>query len=93
MIRRRPVKPRAARSADIVASVPEQTRRIFSIDGIMLRMSSPNSTSRAVGAPKVVPPDAACTIAATTSGSACPRISGPQEPTKSRYRLPSTSKT
>ena len=49
------MKPRATRSADIVASVPEETRRIFSIDGIMKRTSSPNSTSRAVDAPKVVP--------------------------------------
>ena len=84
MIRRRPVKPRATRSADIVASVPEETSRIFSIDGIMKRTSSPNSTSRAVGAPKVVPCEAAWMMATTTSGSACPRISGPHEPTKSR---------
>ena len=49
------MKPRATRSADIVASVPEETSRIFSIDGIMKRTSSPNSTSRAVGAPNVVP--------------------------------------
>ncbi len=64
------MKPRAARSADMVASVPEETKRIFSSDGIMNRISSPSSTSRAVGAPKVVPLAAAWTTAATTSGSA-----------------------
>ena len=84
MMRRRPVKPRATRSADIVASVPEETSRIFSIDGIMKRTSSPNSTSRAVGAPNVVPDAAVWMIATSTSGSAWPRISGPHEPTKSR---------
>src|SRR5262249_2432035 len=29
--------------------------------------------------------------ASTTAGAACPRISGPHEPTKSRYERPSTS--
>jgi hypothetical protein len=77
------VKPRAARSADIVASVPEETSRSFSIDGIMNCTISPNSISRCVGAPKLVPDAAVWTIAATTSGSAWPRISGPHEPTKS----------
>ena len=83
MMRRRPVKPRAARSADIVASVPDDTRRTFSIDGTTKRTSSPNSTSRAVGAPNVVPDAAVWTMATSTSGSAWPRISGPHEPTKS----------
>ena len=59
MMRERPVKPRAARSADIVASVPDETNRIFSSDGIMKRTSSPSSTSRAVGAPNDVPDAAA----------------------------------
>ena len=67
----------------MVASVPEDTNRIFSSEGIMNRTSSPSSTSRAVGAPNVVPEAAAWTMAATTSGSAWPRMSGPQEPTKS----------
>ena len=83
MILSRSVKPRATRSADMVASVPDETRRIFSIDGTMNWTSSPSSASRAVGAPKVVPEAAVWTMAATTSGSAWPRISGPHEPTKS----------
>jgi len=37
-----------------------------------------------VDAPNVVPCDAAWMMATTTSGSACPRISGPHDPTKSR---------
>ena len=37
--------------------------------------------SRAVGAPKLVPPSAARHTAATTSGCACPRMSGPHEQT------------
>ena len=77
------MKPRATRSADIVASVPDETKRIFSSDGIMNCSSSPSSTSRAVGAPNVVPDAAVCTIAAITSGSAWPSTSGPHDPTKS----------
>ncbi len=77
------MNPRAARSADIVASVPDETNRIFSSDGIMNRTSSPSSTSRAVGAPNDVPDAAAWMTAATTSGSAWPKISAPHDPMKS----------
>ena len=38
-----------------------------------------------------VPSCASAITASTVSGSACPKISGPQDPTRSRYRLPSTS--
>ena len=37
MVRSRPVNPRASRSALMVASVPEFTRRTISIDGTILR--------------------------------------------------------
>ena len=73
--------------------MPEETKRIFSSDGIMNWTISPSSISRSVGAPKVVPDAVVCTMAAMTSGSAWPSTSGPQDPTKSTYRFPSTSKT
>jgi len=47
----RPVAARARRTADMVASVPEETRRTFSTAGTQQVMSSASSTSRAVGAP------------------------------------------
>ena len=62
------------------ASVPELTKRTISIDGKASQTSSANSTSRRVGAPKLVPSRAASVTASTTRGWACPRISGPQEP-------------
>jgi hypothetical protein len=93
MMRGRPVNPRARRNADMVASVPEDTRRMRSRVGKAPRSSSPRATSRSVEAPKVVPASAAERMAATTSGSACPRMSGPHDPMKSMYRFPSASKT
>ena len=39
----------------MVASVPEFTRRTISIDGTVCEISSASSTSRSVGAPKLVP--------------------------------------
>ena len=39
----------------MVASVPEFTRRTISIDGTAREISSASSTSRSVGAPKLVP--------------------------------------
>ena len=42
------MKPRARRIAAVVASVPEETKRIFSIDGIMNCTISASSASRAV---------------------------------------------
>ena len=45
--------------ADIVASVPEFTKRNNSMEGYAAFTSSANSVSRAVGAPKLVPRAAA----------------------------------
>src|SRR5690606_19082173 len=86
----RPVKPRARRIADIVASVPELTSRTFSA-GVRATISSASSTSPGVGAPYDVPRPAASRTASTTAGCACPRIIGPQEHTRSTYSLPSAS--
>jgi hypothetical protein len=69
MMSSRPVTSRARRTALIAASVPELTRRTFSIDGTASTISSASSTSRSVGAPKVVPSSAASRTASTTSGS------------------------
>ena len=76
----RPVNPRASRMADMVASVPELTKRSFSMEGTARMTSSARSASAAVEAPKLAEHAAACWIASTTGGKACPRIIGPQEP-------------
>ena len=84
MILARPVKPRATRSADIVASVPDETKRIFSSDGIMNREQLGElDLARGRRAEGGARRRRRATMAATTSGSAWPRISGPHEPTKS----------
>src|SRR5579872_3848252 len=74
------VYARARRIADIVASVPELTKRTFCMLGYAPSTSSAKSASDGVDAPKLVPLHAAETIASRTLGSACPRISGPHEP-------------
>ena len=51
MILLRPVNPRARRSALIVASVPDETKRTFSIEGISRTTRSASSTSAGQGAP------------------------------------------
>ena len=71
---------RASRSALIVASVPELTKRTISTDGSAPVTSSASSASASVGAPNEVPPAAAACTAATTPGCALPRMSGPNEP-------------
>ena len=80
MIFERPVTPRATRTADIVASVPDDTNRTLSIDGTASTTASAISISRTVGAPKLDPSSRASATAALTLGSACPRIIGPHEP-------------
>ena len=65
----------------MVASVPLLTRRTCSMEGIRRVSISAKFTSASVGAPKLVPLSAAFFTAPTTSGSAWPRIKGPQEPT------------
>ena len=79
-MRLRPVKPRATRIALMVASVPEDTRRTDSIEGTAWTSASASFSSPAVGAPNDSPLRAARSTAASTIGSAWPRIAGPQEP-------------
>jgi hypothetical protein len=79
----RPVIPRASRTTLIAASVPELVIRTISTEGILAATSSASCTSARVAAPKLVPRFAASITAATTAGSAWPRIIGPQEPIQS----------
>ncbi len=65
----------------MTASVPELTILTSSMEGNAFFTRSASSTSRAVGAPKLVPLGAAFLSAAITFGWACPRIMGPQDPT------------
>ena len=83
------VSARASRSADMAASVPDETRRTFSTDGTASTISAASSTSASVGAPKLVPSSAASRTASTVSGSAWPKISGPHDCTQSARRRPS----
>ena len=80
-MRSRPVKPRARRMQDIVASVPLFTMRTFSTDGTHSQMSRAISTSKGFGMPKLTPRLAAATMASRTTAGACPRIAGPHVPT------------
>ena len=75
--RSRPVKPRARRTAAVVASVPLETSRTFSTEGSAWRMSSASSISRRDGAPKLVPPRAASTTASTVAGCGVPEDERP----------------
>jgi hypothetical protein len=54
----------------IEASVPEETSRTFSTDGTASAISAASSTSRSVGAPKLVPSSAASTTAVRDPASA-----------------------
>jgi hypothetical protein len=76
----RPVAARANRMALMVASVPELTKRIFSMAGKHAVTRSARSASVAVDAPKLAEFRAALSMASTTGGKAWPRIIGPQEP-------------
>jgi hypothetical protein len=66
--RSRPVKPRATLIALIAASVPEDTKRTWSQPGTLEQIASARRTSPGVGAPYVVPREAASQIAAVTAG-------------------------
>ncbi len=79
-MRLRPVKPRARRSALIVASVPLDTIRTCSIDGTSLQISSAISISASVGAPNEKPSASTFCTADSTSGWTWPTIIGPHEP-------------
>ena len=66
--------------ADMVASVPELTKRTFCMCGKAEITNSARSASAGVDAPKLVPFRAAAITASITVGAACPRMSGPHEP-------------
>ncbi len=90
--------PRARRMAVIVASVPVDTMRSFSIGPspstcTRCLTSSASSVSPGVDAPNDSPRDAACCTASTVPGCACPRIAGPHDATRSTYSRPSASVT
>ncbi len=74
----RPVKPRATRIAAVVASVPDEQKRIFSTQGIRARTSSASWISRGDGAPKEEPSFIASCTSRITSGWQWPTIIGPQ---------------
>ncbi|MEI2815456.1 MAG: hypothetical protein V9E99_03205 [Microthrixaceae bacterium] len=61
----------------MTASVPDETNRTCSMPGTRAHSSSARRTSPSVGAPNVVPRDAASATAASTAGCACPRIEAP----------------
>ena len=79
----RPVKPRASRTALMVASVPEFTSRTRSTGFTRAMISAANSVSPGVGAPNDNPSAAVRWTASTTAGCAWPRIIGPHEHTRS----------
>ena len=54
----------------MAASVPDETSLTRSTEGTASAISAASSTSRSVGAPKVVPSSAASRTASTVSGSA-----------------------
>src|SRR5258708_3060491 len=85
------VAPRASRAALIVASVPLETKRIFSMKGIARVISVASSSSSSVVTPKLVPRRAWSAIASLIAGFACPTIMAPQEHTKSSSSFPSAS--
>ena len=66
---------RAARIANIVASVPEFVNRSRSTDGSRRRISSASSTSTSVGAANAEARRTWSTTASTTAGCEWPRIS------------------
>ena len=67
--------------ADIVASVPELTRRTFSTLGTISTIFSAIWISSSVGAPKPRLAVDCSRTASTTGANPCPWIMGPQEPT------------
>ena len=67
----------------MVASVPLEQRRTMSSPGTRAHSSSAKRSSPSVGAPKLAPRAMASWTARTTAGWACPRMRGPQLPTRS----------
>ena len=72
-----PLNPRATRMALIVASVPELTALVNSMEGMAAAIVSAKRHSVSVGAPKPKPRAAASCTAAMTVGWACPTINAP----------------
>ncbi len=70
MIFDRPVKPRASRIADMVASVPEETSRTCCTGATLATISSANATSPSPGVPNDSPLDTAADTASSTAGCA-----------------------
>ena len=68
----------------MVASVPDETSRSISMEGKSFWIWRASWISASQVAPKERPRRAAWQTASTTAGWACPRIIGPQEPTRSR---------
>src|SRR6478735_4532185 len=91
MIRLRPVKPRASRTAVMVASVPVDTIRRRSTAGTRSWTMAARLASSGVEAPKESPRSTAAWTASSTAGWAWPSRAGPQEQTRSTYSLPSAS--
>ena len=69
--------PRASRTADIAASVPDDTNRTFSIEGTASATTSAISISRTVGAPKLDPRSRASATAVAPGDGRVPGSSGP----------------
>src|SRR6266403_537471 len=75
----------------MVASVPLDTNRIFSMNGIARVINVASSTSSSVVTPKLVPRFACSAMAALMAGFAWPNRIAPQEQTETRSWLPSAS--
>ena len=65
----------------MVASVPEETMRTISMEGMSSQTLSAICVSIAVGAPNESPLRTTASTASITSWWAWPRIMGPHEPT------------
>ena len=85
------MKPRASRTAVMVASVPVETIRTRSAAGTRSWTIAARLASSGVDAPKDSPRSTAACTAARTAGWACPSSAGPQEQTRSTYSAPSAS--
>ena len=86
-----PVKARARRTANIVASVPDAVNRTRSSEGMRSRSIDANSTSPADINPCPMPLASCAWTASTTAGCAWPNGSELKPFAMSRMALPSTS--
>ena len=86
-----PVKARARRTANIVASVPDAVNRTRSIEGNRSDSIDASSTSRSDISPCPMPLASCSWTPLTTAGCACPSGSELKPFAISRMALPSTS--